>query len=105
MYLADLTQNELATYLAIRLPIADCRLRISDDYLVRNTCTCAGAQLRSNVRNPQFAILAYGGFWLMTDEAHIATIASHPEWRGCGLGLYLMLALLDVAQASGRTPL
>ncbi len=37
----------------------------------------------------------------MADEAHIATIASHPDWRGCGLGLYLMLALLDVAQASG----
>jgi ribosomal-protein-alanine N-acetyltransferase len=73
MYLADLTENELATYLAARLP------------------------------RPQAAaqILAYGGLWMMADEAHIATIATHPDWRGCGLGLYLMLALLDAAQAQG----
>ncbi len=88
MYLADLTQNELATYLAVRLRIGDCGLRIPDS-------------TQSEIRNPKSEILAYGGFWLMADEAHIATIASHPDWRGCGLGLHLMLALLDVAQASG----
>ena len=37
----------------------------------------------------------------MADEAHIATVATHPDWRGCGLGLYLMLALLDAARAKG----
>jgi ribosomal-protein-alanine N-acetyltransferase len=75
MYWADLTQNELATYLAMRSPIGD--------------------------PGHHSSLLAYGGFWLMADEAHIATIASHPDWRGCGLGLTLMLALLDVAQAAG----
>jgi ribosomal-protein-alanine N-acetyltransferase len=35
------------------------------------------------------------------DEAHIATIASHPDWRGCGLGQWIMLALLDAAMARG----
>jgi ribosomal-protein-alanine N-acetyltransferase len=47
------------------------------------------------------AIVAYGGFWLMLDEAHIATIASHPDWRGCRLGQWMLLALLDVALARG----
>jgi len=47
------------------------------------------------------SILAYGGFWLLMDEAHIATIASHPDWRGCGLGQWLMLALIDAAIARG----
>jgi [ribosomal protein S18]-alanine N-acetyltransferase len=88
MYLADLTQNEIATYLAVRLRIADCVLRIPE-------------ASQSEIRNPKSEIVAYGGFWLMADEAHIATIASHPDWRGRGLGLCLMLALLDVAQASG----
>jgi [ribosomal protein S18]-alanine N-acetyltransferase len=88
MYLADLTQNELATYLAVRLRIADCELRVPETS-------------QSEIRNPKSDIIAYGGFWLMADEAHIATIASHPELRGCGLGLYLMLALLDVGQAAG----
>ncbi len=78
MYLVDLTENELATYLVVRLPIAD---------------------LGSSIAEGQ--ILAYGGFWLMADEAHIATIASHPDWRGCGLGLHLMLELLDAAIARG----
>ena len=98
MYLADLTQNELATYLAVRLRNADYGPRSAAE----RDC---GLRLRetsqSEIRNPRFEIVAYGGFWLMADEAHIATIASHPEWRGCGLGLYLMLALLDVAQAAG----
>jgi ribosomal-protein-alanine N-acetyltransferase len=88
MYLVDLTQNELATYLAVRLQIADCDLRIPETS-------------QSEIRNPISAIVAYGGFWLMADEAHVATIASHPKFRGCGLGLYLMLALLDVSQAAG----
>ena len=34
----------------------------------------------------------------MVDEAHIATIASHPEWRGRGVGELLLLNMLRVAQ-------
>ncbi len=37
----------------------------------------------------------------MVDEAHIATLATHPEWRGCGLGLWLMLGLIDAASGRG----
>jgi [ribosomal protein S18]-alanine N-acetyltransferase len=91
MYLADLTQNELATYLAVRFRISDYSPR-------------SAAERDFGLWIPetsQSAILAYGGFWLMADEAHIATIASHPDWRGCGLGLHLMLTLLDVAQGAG----
>ena len=44
-------------------------------------------------------VLAYGGFWLLGDEAHIATIASHPAWRGCGMGQWLLIGLLDAAIA------
>jgi len=78
MYLVDLTQNSLATYLAVRPAKRD------------------GAET-----GPLPPILAWGGFWLMVDEAHIATIAAHPNWRGCGLGQWLMLALLDAAVGRG----
>lgn len=78
MYLIDLTQNDLATYLAARPAGQD----------------SAGGR-------PLPPILAWGGFWLMVDEAHVATVASHPEWRGCGLGQWLMLALLDAAVQRG----
>ena len=48
---SDLTDNSLATYRVIR------------------SANHAGVP----------PILAYGGFWLLVDEAHIATMASHPE--------------------------
>src|SRR5690242_20181766 len=43
------------------------------------------------------AVIGYGGLWLMVDEAHVTSIAVHPEFRGKGLGELLMLALMDVA--------
>jgi [ribosomal protein S18]-alanine N-acetyltransferase len=81
MYLSDLTGNNLATYLVLRSP--------------------AGGIAPGADRPPIPSLLAYGGFWLLLDEAHIATIAAHPRWRGCGLGLWLMLALLDEAIRRG----
>ena len=42
-------------------------------------------------------IVAYGGIWLMVDEAHITTFAVHPRYRQRGIGERLLLALLDVA--------
>jgi ribosomal-protein-alanine N-acetyltransferase len=40
-------------------------------------------------------VLGYAGFWLLTDDAHIATIAVHPRWRSRGLGELLLLSLFD----------
>ena len=44
-------------------------------------------------------IVAFGGIWLMVDEAHITTFAVDPAWRRQGIGERLLLALLDVALA------
>jgi [ribosomal protein S18]-alanine N-acetyltransferase len=43
-------------------------------------------------------IVAYGGMWLMVDEAHITTFAVHPAWRRQKLGERLLLAFLDLAR-------
>jgi [ribosomal protein S18]-alanine N-acetyltransferase len=43
-------------------------------------------------------IVAYGGMWLMVDEAHITTFAVHPAWRRRRLGERLLLAFLDLAR-------
>ena len=42
-------------------------------------------------------IVAYGGMWLMVDEAHITTFAVHPAWRRQRIGERLLLAFLDLA--------
>ena len=44
-------------------------------------------------------ITAYGGMWLMVDEAHITTFAVHPAWRRQRIGERLLLAFLDIAVA------
>ena len=45
------------------------------------------------------ALAAYGGMWLMVDEAHITTFAVHPAWRRQGIGERLLLAFFDIAIA------
>jgi ribosomal-protein-alanine N-acetyltransferase len=42
-------------------------------------------------------VLGYAGFWLLVDDAHVATIAVHPDWRGRGLGELLLASLLERA--------
>jgi ribosomal-protein-alanine N-acetyltransferase len=43
-------------------------------------------------------IVAYGGIWLMVDEAHVTTFAVHPAYRRRRIGEQLLLALLDLAK-------
>ena len=44
-------------------------------------------------------VVAYGGIWLMVDEAHVTTFAVDPDWRRQRIGEALILALLDLAIA------
>ncbi len=39
-------------------------------------------------------IAGYGGCWLIAGEAHISTIAVHPQYRGLGLGELLLSGML-----------
>jgi [ribosomal protein S18]-alanine N-acetyltransferase len=45
--------------------------------------------------------VAYGGMWLMVDEAHVTTFAVLPDWRRRGVGGRLMLDLMSVARQLG----
>jgi ribosomal-protein-alanine N-acetyltransferase len=49
------------------------------------------------VRADGTGVIAYGGIWLMVDEAHITTFAVDRAWRRQGVGETLLLALLDLA--------
>ena len=42
-------------------------------------------------------VIAFGGMWLMVDEAHITTFAVHPAWRRQRIGEQLLLAFVDLA--------
>ena len=88
-YRHELSQNELATYLVLR---------------ERPSKELSGWRrvVRWRRQEPG-AILAYGGFWIILEEAHISTIAVHPEWRGRGLGEMMLVALIDAAMLRAAT--
>ncbi len=46
-------------------------------------------------------LIAYGGFWLLIDEAHICTLAVRPDWRGKGIGELALYSLMDLALRLG----
>ncbi len=47
---------------------------------------------------PELAsIVGFAGLWLMVDEAHITTIAMHPDYRGRGIGELMLAALIGIA--------
>jgi ribosomal-protein-alanine N-acetyltransferase len=46
---------------------------------------------------PPRQVVGYGGFWFIIDEAHISTIAVHPDWRGQGVGENLLVSMLEQA--------
>jgi ribosomal-protein-alanine N-acetyltransferase len=47
--------------------------------------------------SPPPVIVGYGGCWLIAGEAHISTIAVHPDFRGRGLGELLLASMLQRA--------
>lgn len=46
---------------------------------------------------PPGPLIGYSGFWRVADEAHISTIAIHPDWRGKKLGELLLWMMLRQA--------
>ncbi|HEX7736634.1 MAG TPA: ribosomal protein S18-alanine N-acetyltransferase [Ktedonobacteraceae bacterium] len=56
----------------------------------------------ATVPSPDLAsIVGFAGLWLMVDEAHVTTIAMHPNFRRRGLGEYMLASLVDIAYEIG----
>jgi ribosomal-protein-alanine N-acetyltransferase len=50
---------------------------------------------------PQPVIVGYAGLWKIADEAHISTIASHPDYRGRKYGEIMLAGMIGRAIALG----
>lgn len=46
-------------------------------------------------------LLAYGGYWFILDEAHIANIAVNPDYRRVGMGELIMKYLITDCLSRG----
>ena len=84
-YRRELTRNEYGSYWVVR----------PGKYIASQSM--APTQSAQDV--PQ--ILAYAGMWLLGEEAHLTTIATHPQWRRRKLGEWLLLHMLGVAREDG----
>jgi [ribosomal protein S18]-alanine N-acetyltransferase len=42
-------------------------------------------------------IVGFAGIWMMADEAHVTTFGVHPDTRRQGIGMRMMLALLELS--------
>jgi ribosomal-protein-alanine N-acetyltransferase len=105
-YRREITENRMAHYVIARRlgdqPAHDATSGSSDlpqnqsgdligrlSRLLRPSEAPRSAELEEELRS----IVGYAGIWVMTDEAHITTIASHPNVRGEGVGEFLLVAL------------
>lgn len=48
-------------------------------------------------------VVGYGGIWLIIDEAHVTTVAVHPDLQRQGIGQSLLEELLKRAKEKGMT--
>ena len=44
-------------------------------------------------------LIGYCGFWIVIDEAHITTVAVHPDYRGNALGELMVVQVLERSMA------
>lgn len=67
--------------------------------IVREEATSPARRVRSKPEQESSSqqMLGYGGFWFIVGEAHICTLAVHPDWRGRGLGELVLVHLIDRA--------
>lgn len=47
------------------------------------------------------SVVGFAGLWLMLDDAHITTIATHPDYRGRHVGELLLASLVDIGYTVG----
>ncbi|MDO5063054.1 MAG: ribosomal protein S18-alanine N-acetyltransferase [Peptostreptococcaceae bacterium] len=50
-------------------------------------------------------VIAYGGFWVVMEEANINNVAVAPEYRGRGISRILMDKLIEMAKTQGAKEL
>jgi ribosomal-protein-alanine N-acetyltransferase len=84
-YRYEITQNDLSTYLVLKL---------------RHSPPLRRGRVLPSMRRIE-TILGYGGFWMIVDEAHISTIAVHEKWRRRGLGEMMLVAMIEAALQRG----
>lgn len=106
-YRKELQDNRWAHYIVLRdKKIAEERMAVpsqeSDRHRRFFPLTLLPGRSSATVQTPDLAsIIGFAGLWLMVDEAHITTIAMHPDYRRRGLGEFMLASLIEIAYGIG----
>ena len=103
-YRKELQDNQHAHYIVVRDMLLDAQPPVQVDtveaqrrpfplslFATRPAATSAEAS----------SIVGFAGLWLMIDEAHVTTIANHPDYRGRSIGELMLCSLIDIAYHIG----
>jgi ribosomal-protein-alanine N-acetyltransferase len=58
---------------------------------------------RADTPNVAEEIVGYGGIWVVLEDAHVTTVAVHPDWRGRGIGEALIIRMLRETITGGAS--
>src|SRR5579864_7860487 len=99
-YRKELQENRWAHYIVVRdRQIAEERMPGSQELEKTRKSRLFPLSLlnRPPVALEVASVVGFAGLWLMVDEAHVTTIALHPDYRGRGLGELLLTTLIDIS--------
>ncbi len=96
----ELHYNEMAHYYVVRTQVA-APVAVATPHPSWRQRLFGRARTSDIVQTASAPLVGYGGFWMMVDEAHISTIATHLQWRRRGIGELLLLALIDGGAEAG----
>ncbi len=107
-YRKELQENRWAHYIVLRdRNILEARQAVTVQGPVEKPRRIFPLSLLSNrptmtTPTPELSsIIGFAGLWLMVDEAHITTIAMHPDYRRLGLGEFMLMHLIEIAYSIG----
>jgi ribosomal-protein-alanine N-acetyltransferase len=106
-YRKELQENRWAHYIVLRdKKIAEEQMSVPEQETDRHRrffpLTLLPNRPSTTTSTPNLAsIIGFAGLWLMVDEAHITTIAMHPDYRRRGLGEFMLVSLIDIAYSIG----
>ena len=102
-YRHELLENQNSYFIVVRLTqsrdgVNEAKTKGASSSLPSLSSLTLLQRLAARPVQPVRPVIGFAGLWMLVDEGHISTIASHVDWRGRGVGELLLVSLLREAQ-------
>ena len=101
-YRRELQENRMAHYIVVRdawLAPHEPAITARDDQRKPFPLSLLPVRMPPVISPEAANIVAFSGLWHMINEAHITTIAVHPDYRGRGVGELMLSTMIDRSYA------